>query len=72
MKDCWKYFLDLNRKRGGGFGPSPIMYSEILAYFTLHRVEFDNVELYIIDLLDDIAMEHFAEQQKKEQSKQKK
>lgn len=73
MKDIWKYFLDLNRKRGGGFGPSPLQHSEILAYFTLHRIDYDGIELYLIDMLDDVAMGHFAEQNKQtEKAKRKK
>jgi hypothetical protein len=69
MQDIWKYFLDLNRKRGGGFGPSPLSYSEILSYFTLHRIEYDAIELYLLDVLDNIAMEYFAEKAEKEQAK---
>jgi hypothetical protein len=72
MQDIWKYFLDLNRKRGGGFGPSPLSYSEILSYFTLHRIEYDAIELYLLDVLDNIAMEYFAEKAEKEQAKSNK
>ena len=71
MQDVWRYFLDLNRKRGGGFGPSPLSYSEILAYFTLHKIEYDAMDIYFVDILDNIAMEHYAEQQKKDQAKSK-
>ena len=72
MQHVWGYFLDLNRKRGGGFGPSPLQYSEILSYFTLHRIEYDEFDLYLIDILDGVAMEFFSEQQKKEAEKAKK
>ena len=71
MQYIWRYFLELNRKRGGGFGPSPLQYSEILAYFTLHKIAYDPSEIYLLDILDSIAMEHYAEQQKKEAEKAK-
>lgn len=61
----------MNRKRDRGFGPAPLSSSEILSYFTLHRIDYDAIELYLLDVLDNIAMEHFAEQQKKEQTKNK-
>lgn len=72
MQYIWKYFLDLNRKRtGNGFGPNPITYSEILAYFSVYRIEYDDLEIALIDVLDGIAMEHFAEEIEKENNKNK-
>ena len=65
----WQYFLALNAKRGGGFGPSPLTYQEMQAYFTLNQIQVEPWEIQLIDLLDRVAMEHFAEEQKKEQAK---
>ena len=71
MSFVWKYFLDLNRKRGGGFGPSPISYTEILSYFTLHNIVFDEMEVTLIDVLDNIALEYYNKEQKKNSNSKK-
>ena len=71
MQFVWKYFLDLNSKRGGGFGPAPISYQEILAYFTLHRIEFNTFEVSLIDSLDRLMLEKFAEDQQRESARKK-
>lgn len=65
MRYVWKYFLDLNRKRSNGMGVGPITYSEMLAYFTLNKIAFDETEISLLDLLDGIALEHFSEESKK-------
>jgi len=72
MGYVWKYFLDLNSKRGGGFGPAPISYQEMLSYFTLHNIEFNSYEISMIDALDREFLEHQAEQAKKESKKKTK
>lgn len=73
MEYIWKYFLDLNRKRqGNGYGPNPIPYSEILAYFSVYRIDYDELELSLIDILDTVAMDYFSEQAEKEANKNKK
>jgi len=46
-------------------GVGPITYSEILAYFTLHKIDFDEMEITLIDALDSVALEHFSEEAKK-------
>lgn len=70
MKYIWKYFTDLNKKRTGtGYGPLSIQYSEILAYFTLFNIEYDPIEVQLIMLVDDIAVEYFNEEIKKENNK---
>lgn len=71
MRYVWKYFLDLNRKRSNGMGLGPITYSEMLAYFTLNRIAFDEAEIQLLDLLDGIALEHFSEENKKNSNKNK-
>ena len=72
MKYIWKYFLDLNAKRQNGFGPSPIGYHDMLAYFTLYRIEYDDFELAMIEELDRVALDHFAEKRKAEEARNKK
>lgn len=71
MRYVWNYFQDLTRKRTGtGYGPLPLQYSEILAYFTLHSIVYDSVEVEIIMMLDDVAMEHYIAEIKKDQERQ--
>lgn len=72
MKYIWKYFLDLNAKRQTGFGVSPLAYNDILAYFTLYKIEYDDFEIAMIEALDGVALEHFAEKRKAEEKKSKK
>jgi len=72
MQYIWKYFLDLNRKRlNNGYGALPITYTEILAYFSLYKIEYDEMEVEILNILDSIAMEYFAEQAEKDLNKTK-
>lgn len=72
MKFIWKYFLDLNRKRSTGMGVGPITYTEMLSYFTLHNISYDEMEISLIDVLDSIALEHFSEENKKNTNKKTK
>lgn len=65
MRYVWKYFLDLNRKRSNGMGVAPITYTEMLSYFTLNSIAFDETEIQLIDVLDSIALDHFSEESKK-------
>ena len=72
MQYVWKYFLDLNSKRQAGMGVSPISYTEILSYFTLYSISYDDFEIAMIEELDRVALEHYAEQRKAEEAKNKK
>lgn len=68
MKYIWKYFISLNSKRTGtGYGPLPLQYSDILAYFELNKIDYDPVEIEILDILDNVAMEHYNNEIQKEQ-----
>lgn len=72
MKYVWKYFSALNRKRQGtGYGPLAITHSEILSYFTLYGISYDPIEVEIIELLDDIAMEYYNGKIQEENEKMK-
>lgn len=72
MKYIWKYFTDLNRKRTGtGYGPLSIQYSEMLAYFELMGIYCEPIEIEILILLDDIAMEYYNTKLQEEANKAK-
>jgi len=70
MKECWHWFLRLNRKRPAGMGISEIPYSEIKSFFDLIGLKPELYELELIEAFDRIAMESFAKQQEKEQAQQ--
>jgi hypothetical protein len=72
MGYIWKYFLDLNSKRQSGMGISPISYTEILSYFTLYGIQYDDYEIAMIEVLDRVALEHFSAKQKAEEARNKK
>lgn len=77
MKYIWKYFNALNRKRQGtGYGPLSIPHSEILSYFTLYGISYEPIEVEILEMLDDIALEHYnnkiIEENNKAKAKSKK
>ena len=52
-------------------GVSAIPYSEYVAFFKLLGVTPDPYEIEILEVFDGIALKHYAEQQKKDQAKQK-
>ena len=68
---CWHWFLDLNSTRNTGFGVSPITFIEIEAYFKLYQMEVEPWEVEIIKVFDRIAMEVLAEQQAKDEKRNK-
>lgn len=54
----WRWFLDLNGARqGSGFGPSPISWGELNAYFRLHDIDPAAWELKLLRRLDHLALE---------------
>lgn len=72
MRYIWKYFTALNRKRAGtGYGPLAIPHSEILAYFQLHNIQYEPIEVEILEILDDVTMEYYTGQIQKDQEKQR-
>lgn len=70
MRECWYWFLRLNRKRPAGMGISEIPYTEIKSFFDLIGLDPDLQELELIEAFDRIAIEAFTKQQEKEQVKQ--
>lgn len=72
MKFVWMWFIELHNSRtSSGFGLNPIQYSEIKAYFELKGITPDEWEVQLIKRLDSIAMNHYAEEAKKEEQTQK-
>jgi hypothetical protein len=54
----WAYFTELNLSRGsGGFGPGPILYSEILAWMSCTGVWLNPWEIRAIKEVDAKFME---------------
>jgi len=73
MYEVWKFFIELNNARSSnGFGVNPLSYVEIDAYFRLQQIVPETWEISAIKKLDNVALEAYAEQAKKEQSKAKK
>ena len=65
----WSWFMRLNQCRAsGGFGVSAISHQEMLAFFTLEDTWPESWELDLLRAFDRVAMEAFAEQQKKDSS----
>ena len=71
LTHCWQWFIDLNATRPAGFGISPITYSEIQAYFSLLQIQSEPWEVEVIKIFDRVALEVAAEQQAKEDKKNK-
>lgn len=66
----WSWFMRLNQSRAsGGFGVSAISHQEMLAFFTLESIWPESWELELLRAFDRVALDAFAEQQKKESSK---
>lgn len=66
MSYVWEYFLRLNRKRtSSGFGVNPIPFSEIESFFKLNQIEYSPDEVQLIEMLDNVAMEHFQKEAEK-------
>lgn len=73
FNEVWQWFLRINRKRqSSGFGVNPIPYYEIQAFFSLIEYQPQSWELEMLELFDEIAMEEYAKEMKKEQKKNNK
>ncbi len=72
MSYVWEYFLQLNRKRSSnGFSANPISYTEMLSYFELNKIEVSPEEIRLLDTLDNIMLDHHAEEAQKQSKKKK-
>jgi hypothetical protein len=73
MRYVWEYFLRLNRKRtSNGFGVNPIPFSEIESFFNVNQIEYSPDEVMLIEMLDNVALEHFQKESEKNNKKNKK
>lgn len=72
MQYVWEYFLRLNRKRTStGFGVNPIPFSEIESFFNVNQIEYSPDEVQLIEMLDNVALEHFQKEAEKNNKKSK-
>lgn len=68
----WKYFIDLhNNRTSSGFGINPIQFSDMKAYFDLMMIHPEEWEIDVIRILDNIALNQYSEEAKKNQAKSK-
>lgn len=73
MHYVWKYFLDLNKKRtSNGFGMNPISWYDMHGYFELNHIVPLPEEIELINMLDEVMLEHYAKEAEKQQKKTKK
>lgn len=72
VRYVWKCFIEMhNRRTSNGFSANPICYTEIDSYFNLHQHRPDLWEIQAINKLDDIALDSYAAEAKKEENKNK-
>lgn len=72
MQYVWEYFLRLNQRRtGNGFGANPLSFTEIESFFRLNQIEYSPDEVFLIELLDNVALEHFDKEMQKNTKKNK-
>ena len=72
MKYLYRWFLRLSKRRGGGFGPAPIDFTEFDSFFRRIRVEPEPWEQELLEDLDDLWLKLTAEDEKKRQPKKDK
>jgi hypothetical protein len=71
-KDVWIAFVRLqNSKAPSMEGFTPIAFSEVLAYCTLYDITFDEWELQLLHVFDNIAREHTIKQMEEHQRRSK-
>lgn len=71
MLEYWTWFSKLNNRRPAGMGVSPIMYSEMKAFFELNNLNPDPYEIEVIEIFDRIALKAYSDQQEKRDNKEK-
>lgn len=63
----WEAFVDISRTRKvSEVGPQPISFPDLLSWAILNRVEWLPWEVEVLRRLDDAALKHFLEKQKKD------
>ncbi len=65
----WLWFQQLSRRRGSGFGPSPLTFSEVAAWAMLTGYIVSPAEVEVLMLLDDLYLTAEARRQAIKQRK---
>jgi len=61
----WNWFLDLSRRRGGGFGPAPITWLEFNAWAERTKSDPSPWEAAVIMRLDDVYLKSTSDKSDK-------
>lgn len=64
LEYIWGWFIQLHRRRGGGFGPAPISWEAIDAWARRTGADPTPLELELIDAIDCAYMEQAAKDSK--------
>lgn len=69
----WEYFIRLNKKRtSNGFGVNPISFPDIDSFARLNDIYISPDEVQLIEILDDLMLEHYSKEAEKNNKKQNK
>ena len=66
MEYIWTWFMDLHETRGGGFGPGPVTWTELVNWSDLTGIRPTPWEARMIRLLDRAYQQYSAEKAKEE------
>ena len=69
MQHIWQWFLQLSATRGGGFGPAPVTFQDLLAWATLMQTEPTPWEIEQIMMIDGVWLKVQAEKSKDKDGK---
>jgi hypothetical protein len=69
--DVWQLFLQLHRRRGGGFGPQPLDESRLLAWCQLHGQHLTSWEVEAVFDLDSVWLQAESEARPKPEQPQR-
>jgi hypothetical protein len=70
FNEIYQWFLALNNRRAsGGMGVSPVLFTEMQAYFSLIQVIPLPWEVQVLSAFDNTVLSIYQEQQEREQKK---
>ena len=67
----YQWFLALNNKRTSGMGVNPVLFTEMLAFFTLMDIKPLPWEIQVLSAFDNTVLSIYQKQQEAEQKKNK-
>lgn len=67
----YNWFSRLSNRRGGGFGPAPLSFTELDNFFRLIGIEPQPWEVETLEALDNLWLKTSAEDEKKKLKKDK-